>query len=178
MSSSTSPQPNPPLVAVVNVTRTWAEVERHERTADQVVLGDWNPHKGSSTTKLAFDPSSVALVLGHRWGQVTAAFDVDPENPFAWDNSYSPRRIRWNGSQSLKWAHLNGAPSPATWRQGEGTPIKILTIADLENGTAPVRNDGGGKRAVLGDATISLLDSGVLVVTMPAGRELIVRTTG
>jgi hypothetical protein len=177
MSSSTSPQR--PLVAVVNVARTWAEVERQQRTAGQVVLGDWNPYKGSSSTKLAFDPNAVGLVLGHRWGVITEAFDVDAQNPFTWDNSYSPRRIRWNGSQSTKWAHLSGAPSPVTWRQGEGTPIKILTITELAAGTAQVHNDdGGGKRAVLGDATISLLENGVLVVTMPAGRELIVRTTG
>jgi hypothetical protein len=72
---------------------------------------------------------------------------------------------------------LSGTPSPATWKQREGTPIKILTLAELEAGSATVRDEPEGKRAVLGDATVSLVDTGVFVVTVPAGHEVIIRTS-
>lgn len=165
------------LVAVVNVGRRWPEVERNLATPAEVILGDWNPYKGSSSTRLAFNPAAVALVLGYRGGDTPGAFDVDPEQPYVWLPRYTPQRIRWNGSPSSRWARLVGMPSPVTWKQGEGTPIKILTLAELEAGSATVRDEPEGKRAVLGDATVSLVDTGVLVVTVPAGHEVIIRTS-
>jgi hypothetical protein len=166
----------PSLVAVVNVGRTWPDVERGLRAPADVILGDWNPFKGSSSTRLAFDPATVELVLGYYHGDTADAFDVDPERPFVWLPSYTPQRIRWNGSASSRWAHLKGTRSPVIWKQGEGTPVKIITLAELEADDAIVREEPQGKRAVLGDATVSLVDTGVLVVTVPAGHEVIVRT--
>ena len=167
----------PSLVAVVNVGRTWPEAKHDARKRANAVLGDWNPFRGSSSTKLAFDPAAVALILAYYGGDIAEAMDVDPQKPYTWLTAYTPRRVRWNGSPSSRWAHLKDAPSPVTWKQGEGTPVKILTLAELQAGNAVVRDEPEGKRAVLGDATVSLLDTGVLVVTVPAGHDVIVRTS-
>ena len=58
----------PSLVAVVNVGRTWPEAKHDARKRANAVLGDWNPFRGSSSTKLAFDPAAVALILAYCGG--------------------------------------------------------------------------------------------------------------
>lgn len=123
------------VVAVVNVSRSWPDVRAGIRSARDVVLGDWNPFKGNRPPQLAFDPGAVRTVFGYSDGFLTEVFDIDPDEPFTWLNEYSPARIRWNALPSSRWEKLRGAPSPISWRQGQGTPVKLLTMADLEAGS-------------------------------------------
>lgn len=123
------------VVAVVNVSRSWSEVRAGARTAQEVVLGDWNPFKGNRPPQTAFDPAAVTTVFGYSKGFLVEVFDIDPDGPFTWLNEYSPARIRWNALPSSRWEKLRGAPSPINWRRGEGTPVKFLTLADIEAGT-------------------------------------------
>lgn len=123
------------VVAVVNVSRSWPDVKAGIRTAREVVLGDWNPFKGNRSPQMAFDPGTVTTVFGYCKGFLVEVFDIDEENPYMWLQDHSPARIRWNALPSSRWEKLRGAPSPVNWRQGEGTPVKLLTPADLEAGT-------------------------------------------
>lgn len=61
-------------------------------------------------------------------------------------------------------------------REGKGTPVKNLSLTEPQTGRTPVRHEPEGMRAVLGDATVTLVDTRVLIVTIPAGHEVIVRT--
>jgi hypothetical protein len=123
------------VVAVVNVSRSWPDVRAGIRSARDVILGDWNPFRGNRPPRMAFDPRAVRTVFGYCDGFLTEVFDIDPDEPFTWLPGYSPARIRWNASPSSRWEKLSGAPSPISWKQGEGTPIKLLTMADLEIGS-------------------------------------------
>ena len=123
------------VVAVVNVSRSWPDVKAGARTARDVILGDWNPFKGNRPPLMAFDPGTVRTVFGYCDDFLTKAFDIDPDEPFTWLPEYSPARIRWNALPSSRWEKLSGAPSPISWRQGQGTPVKLLTVADLEIGS-------------------------------------------
>jgi hypothetical protein len=123
------------VVAVVNVSRSWADVKAGIRTARDVVLGDWNPFRGNRPPLMAFEPGAVRTVFGYSDGFLAEIFDVDPDEPFTWLHEYSPARIRWNALPSSRWEKLRGAPSPISWRRGEGTPVKLLTVADLEIGS-------------------------------------------
>jgi hypothetical protein len=123
------------VVAVVNVSRSWPDVKAGLRSARDVILGDWNPFKGNRPPRMAFDPGAVRTVFGYCDGFLTEVFDIDPDEPFTWLPEYSPTRIRWNALQASRWEKLSGAPSPISWRQGQGTPVKLLTMADLEIGS-------------------------------------------
>jgi hypothetical protein len=122
------------VVAVVNVSRSWPEVRAGARAAQEVVLGDWNPFKGNRPPQMAFDPAAVTTVFGYCKGFLVEVFDIDPDNPYLWLQGHSPARIRWNALPSSRWEKLRDAPSPISWRQGEGMPVKFLTLADLEAG--------------------------------------------
>jgi hypothetical protein len=62
-------------------------------------------------------------------------------------------------------------------REGEGTPVKNPSLTEQQTGSAQVRDESEGPHVVLGDATVTLVDARVLIVTIPAGHEVIVRTS-
>jgi hypothetical protein len=62
-------------------------------------------------------------------------------------------------------------------RERQGTPVKNLSLTEPQSGSAPVHDQPEGTRAALGDATVTVVDTRVLIVTIPAGHEVIVRTS-
>ncbi|NYH55724.1 hypothetical protein HNR06_005313 [Nocardiopsis arvandica] len=173
--------PKRPVVVIVNINKTWPEVEQGKRTAADVTLGDWNPYKSSSKTILAFNPDEVGLVLGYRKGTIITAFDIE-EDGVRWLEHFDPHRVRWEGSPSAEWSHLVGKKSPVTWKQGEGVALKTLTLDELAHMTAdPAPAPSGGTDASpevtvsLGAVTVSLKDTQTVVVTAPDGMDVLVR---
>lgn len=173
--------PKRTTVVVVNINRTWSEVEQGKRTAAEVTLGDWNPYKSNSRTIRAFEPDEVGLVLGYRRGVIMTAFDIG-EDAVRWLESYDPHRVRWEGSPSVAWTHLVEKASPVTWKQGEGVAYKTLTLDELTRmtaSTAPARREGGGVSpevtVSLGAVKVSLKDSRTVVVTAPDSMDVVVR---
>jgi hypothetical protein len=166
---------------VVNTAKRGREILADPTTADDVVLGDWSPYRGGHDTTMDFDPDRIAVVVGHFQGKTLAVFDVTPdENGETWSWRESPhypgRRIRFHGVPSARFAAQVGADAPATWRQGESWPVKTVTLDDLIEGDAPVMETATGRRAVLGDAIITMDTDGGITVTIPVGSTLTVRT--
>jgi hypothetical protein len=62
-------------------------------------------------------------------------------------------------------------------REGKGGPVKNLSPTEVQTDRTPVHDEPGEMRAVLGDAIVTLVDTDVLIVTIPAGHEVIVRTS-
>ncbi|WP_019608445.1 hypothetical protein [Nocardiopsis sp. CNS-639] len=173
--------PKRTTVVVVNINKTWPEVEQGKRTAAEVTLGDWNPYKSNSKTIRAFEPDEVGLVLGYRRGVIMTAFDIG-ENAVQWLESYDPHRVRWEGSPSVEWTHLVEKASPVTWKQGEGVAYKTLTLDELTRmtaGTAPTPGEGGGVfpevTVSLGAVKVSLKGPRTVVVTAPDSMDVVVR---
>ncbi|MGH3180812.1 MAG: hypothetical protein ACRDOE_02740, partial [Streptosporangiaceae bacterium] len=104
-------------------------------------------------------------------GKTPAAFDVVPdENGKTWDwvPGYTNKRIRFNGVPSARFASQVGADSPAAWKQGEAWPVKTITLSEVTQGDAPVTETPSGRRAVLGDAIITVDGDHSITVSIPA----------
>lgn len=102
-----------------------------------------------------------------------AAFDVVPdENGKTWTWCRSPdypgQRIRFNGIPSTRFASQVGTDSPVTWKQGEAWPVKTITLAEVAKGDVPVAETAAGRRAVLGDAVITMDGDHSITVSIPA----------
>jgi hypothetical protein len=65
---------------------------------------------------------------------------------------------------------------PVTWRQGEVWPVKTITLDELAEGDAPVTETEAGRRAVLGDAIVTMDGDHSITVSVPAGHTVTVRT--
>lgn len=179
MTASTPPRD---LALVVNVAQRGHEILADSSAAADVVLGDWSPYRGRST-KMDFDPDRIAVVLAHLQGKTPAAFDVVPdENGKTWTWCQSPDypsdRIRFNGVPSARFAGQVGADAPVTWRQGEAWPVKTITLDELIEGDAPVTETVSGRRAVLGDATITMDGDHSITVSIPVGYTVTVHARG
>lgn len=165
-------------VVIVNINRTWPEVEQGIRSEADVTLGDWNPYKSNSKTMRAFDPDDVALILGYRKGTFLTAFDIE-EGTVQWLNDFSPERVRWSGTPSVEWGHLVGTKSPIKWKQGEGVALKTMSIEQLRQSTSAADSGSGGGPATTGPAEepspqdVTINAAGVtLTVTPPHSAEI------
>jgi hypothetical protein len=168
------------MVLVVNVAQRGHEILENPSSvavAVDVVLGDWSPHRGGST-KMDFDPDRIGAVFGHLRGKTPATFDVVPdENGKTWDwvPGYTNKRIRFNGVPSVRFANQVGADSPVTWKQGEAWPVKPITMAEVAQGDVPVTETPAGRRAVLGDAVVTMDGDNGITVSIPSGYTVTVR---
>lgn len=148
------------LALAVSVVKRWPEVERGDSTPDEVILEAWSPWIGSST-KMRFDPDRIAAVIGCRRGETMGVYDIDG---WEWVDGGPRQRIRFIGRPSRRFAAQLNAPAPA-WKQGEGTPLKILGLADLLEGEATPAEE---RHVVLGGAVVTLDSPQHLVVSVPA----------
>jgi hypothetical protein len=170
-------------VLVVNVAQRGGEILDDPSTAADVVLGDWSPFRGRSTSKMDFDPDRIAAVLAHLQGKTPAVFDTAPDQDgktWAWCQSphYPGRRIRFHGVPSVRFAAQVGADAPVTWRQGEAWPVKVVSLDELIEGDAQVTETATGRRAVLGDAVVTMDSHRSITVSVPAGHTVTVHTRG
>ncbi len=178
MTESTPPRD---LALVVNVAQRGHEIIADPSTAADVVLGDWSPYRGGRTGKMDFDPDRIAVVVAHLQGGTPAVFDVVPDEggkTWTWCQKpdYPGPRIRFNGVPSARFAAQVGADAPVTWRQGEVWPVKTITLDELVEGDAPVTETEAGRRAVLGDAIVTMDGDHSITVSVPAGHTVTVRT--
>ncbi|MHA4815395.1 hypothetical protein ACXZ65_13690 [Streptomyces aculeolatus] len=169
-------------VLVVNAPKRGREVVDDPSTAADVFLGDWSPYRGRATSKLDFDPDRIAAIVGCFQGRTLAVFDAVPNAQgatWSWRQSpnYPGRRIRFHGAPSARFAAQVGADAPAHWRQGEMWPVKVVTLSDLIEGDAIVAETETGRRVILGSTVITADLGGNIIVTLPAGRTVTVRTT-
>jgi len=176
----TASMPPRDLALIVNVAQRGHEILADPSAAPDVVLGDWSPYRGGST-KMDFDPDRIGAVLAHLRGKTPAAFDVVPDangKTWSWCRSldYPGQRIRFNGVPSVRFASQVGADAPVTWRQGEAWPVKIITLAELAQGDVPVTETASGRRAVLGDAIVTIDSDDGITVSIPVGYTVTVRT--
>lgn len=161
---------DPDQALAVSVVRRWPEVEREESTPAQVILEAWSPWIGSSTDRMHFDPDRIAVVLGCRRGETMGVFDVVPNadgHSWEWVDDGPRSRVRFFGRPSRRFAAQLGAPAPR-WRQGEGTPLKVLSLDDLlEGDAAPAEEQQDERHVVLGGAVVTLDSARHLVVSVP-----------
>ncbi|MFD9038784.1 hypothetical protein [Streptomyces bottropensis] len=160
----------PDQVLAVNVTRRWSEVEAGTSTEADVVLGEWSPWVGRSTTKRHFDPDRIAVIIACRRGETMAVYEIHPDGDgerYHWTGDEPRKRLVFHGRPSSRYAaHLN-APAP-TWKAGEGTPLKLLALGDLLQGEQPQGHDEPAQRqAVVGQAVITLSGTQNLTVSIP-----------
>ncbi|MFB8443605.1 hypothetical protein ACFC7A_31625 [Streptomyces niveus] len=147
------------LALAVSVVKRWTEVERGESTPADVILEAWSPWIGSSS-KMRFDPDRIAAVVGCRRGETMGVYDIDD---WEWVDGGARRRIRFIGRPSKRFAAQLDAPAP-TWKQGEGTPLKVLLLDDLLEGEAAPAEE---RHVVLGGAVVTLDSARHLVVSVP-----------
>ncbi|EPH46855.1 hypothetical protein ABT390_34060 [Streptomyces aurantiacus] len=176
----TTESPNEPdLVLAVSVVKRWPEVERGISSPADVILSAWSPWVGASTTHMHFDPDRIAVVVGCRRGETVGVFDVVP-NPdkgnkrWDWVGTGPRRRIEFYGRPSQRYAAQLHAPAP-TWRQGEGTPVKVLRLSDLLPG-APAPAAPTDRHVVLGEAVVTIEAERHLVVSVPSDYRVTVQT--
>jgi hypothetical protein len=158
----------PDLALAVSVVKRWPEVERGISSAADVILSAWSPWVGTSTTRMHFDPDRIAVVVGCRRGETVGVFDVVPNKAgdrWDWVGDGPRRRIRFFGRPSQRFAAQLNAPAP-TWRQGEGTPVKVLSLDDLLEGNSASPPDE--RHVVLGEAVVTVEAERHLVVSVPA----------
>lgn len=169
--------PNQPLqVLAVNVSRRWSEVEAGTSTEADVVLSAWSPWLGLSTTKKLFDPDRIAVIVACRRGQAMAVYDIVPDTAgkrWHWVGDQPRPRIAFHGRPSVRYAAQLAIPAP-TWKQGEGTPVKVLALATLLEGDAPA--DTSARQVILGEAVVSSDGGRHLTVSVPADYTVTVHT--
>ncbi|MFI6586035.1 hypothetical protein [Embleya sp. NPDC050493] len=164
------------LACIVSVSQSWSSVLKGERPAEEVVLGSWSPLAGRSTTTLMFDPQDVGVVLAHWRGKIVDAYEVDGYTDVTETEGHPRLRVRFTAAKNNSWTHMIGMDSPLHWAQGDGAAVKTLPMADLPTGAALVDRRPDGRRAVLGDATITAREDGTLVVSVPASMPVLVLT--
>jgi hypothetical protein len=160
----------PDQVLAVNVTRRWSEFEEGTSTEADVVLGEWSPWVGRSTTVRHFDPDRIAVIIACRRGETMAVYEVQPDDDgrrYHWTGDEPRQRLVFHGRPSTRYAAHLTAPAP-TWKAGEGTPLKLLTLDDLLEGEQPAGHDEPAQRqAVVGQAVITLNGTQNLTVSIP-----------
>jgi hypothetical protein len=166
----------PSVVLAVNVAQRWKEVENGTGSEADVVLGNWSPWHGGSTSKKHFDPDDIAVVVACRRGQVMAVYDVLPDDDnrrWHWVGDGPRPRIAFHGHPSRRYDATRSAPAP-TWKQGEGTPVKVLGLDVLLEGEA--QPDTSARHVVLGEAVVSSDGERRLTVSVPPGYSVTVHT--
>lgn len=173
--------PGPDQVLAVNVARRWSEVEAGRSAEADVVLGEWSPWVGRSTTIRHFDPDHIAVVIACRRGETMAVYDVLPDadgHSWHWVGDGARQRIRFHGHPSSRYGAQLQAPAP-TWKVGEGVPVKVLDLHSLVQDAATAdRADvvPEHRHAVVGQAVIALADGGQLTVSVPPEYSVTVTT--
>ncbi|MGW7466950.1 hypothetical protein ACWGJT_20135 [Streptomyces xantholiticus] len=168
----------PDQVLAVNVARRWTDVENDRADEADVVLANWSPWVGRSTTVQHFDPDRIAVIIACRRGRTVAVYDVHPDDNgrrWHWTGEEPRRRVHFHGAPSSRYAAHLAAPAP-TWKAGEGTPVKILSLDDLLQGDPPAPDSQAPRHAVVGQAVVTLNGTNNLTVSVPADYSVTVTT--
>jgi hypothetical protein len=148
-----------PLI-LVNLSQTWPDVMAGKDSADRATLEAWAGIKDES-----LDAYGDA-VLGIYRNQAVTAYDIT-----GWTR-LPDGRVKFTGVESKKWKHLIGSASPGDpWIRGQARPVKYLDTRVLTEGTVPVEEFSGGRRAVINGFTLAV-DGSHATVTIPPGGQL------
>jgi hypothetical protein len=151
-------------VLFVNVQRSWPLVRAGEKSVDESILGDWTALAEDSLHRHA---DAIAGVVA---GTVVAVFDID-----GWDR-LPGGKVRFRGTRSAKWAHLEGASSPVVWSRGQARPIRYLDSRQIDPGSAAEPATPDRDRVSLRGWTLQVDPDGNGVLTIPSGRRVTVVT--
>jgi hypothetical protein len=145
----------------IHLSKSWPDVLRRIRSAADVTLGDW-----ALVADRAIEHYGDVIV-GVYDNEIVTTFDIDQHNPFTRGED---GRVRFNGTPSSEWGHLVGETSPVTWVRGQARPVRYLDTQALRSGTVePELLDGGDRRAVLGEFTLTVTSDGTATLLTPAG---------
>ncbi|MFI7087716.1 hypothetical protein ACIBUR_29480 [Streptomyces anulatus] len=165
-------------VLAVNVGRRWGAIAAGDAAEADVVLGAWSPWVGRSTKIRHFDPDRVVAIVACRRGETVAVYDVTPDTngkSWYWVGEEPRRRIVFHGAPSDRFAAQRSAPAPK-WKPGEGTPVKLLAVGDLLQDAKKETAEPAQRHAVVGQAVITLGDSGHITVSVPPEYRVTVAT--
>ncbi|MFI6530715.1 hypothetical protein [Streptomyces uncialis] len=165
---------------------------KHARGAEpeelaRKVLGAWLAGRGDGLKSTNFDPARVAVVVGTAFGKVIGVYDTVTDDSGGRHWSYvedtlvaGRQRVRFHGQPSEEFAHLVGQPSPVTWARGERNPVKTLALKRLRELYAEVETVPTGEapalRARVGDAVLTVEADGSVIVDVPPGTPVTVRS--
>ncbi|MEP6745001.1 MAG: hypothetical protein ABJB33_05850 [Gemmatimonadota bacterium] len=164
--TDSEPDDGVPLALIANVRSRWREVLRGEISDEQAVLGDWN------LAARDIDPARVAVLFGSVQAAIVRAWRVTDPQPVP---GYSPPRIRFAALDRLH--HLEGLPSPYSWRRGEMYPVVAIPVDQLDlDLTPPAPVELGATGAARIGGYVLRVDGQTARITVPAGRQLTVVT--
>jgi hypothetical protein len=150
---------------LVNLSQTWPDVMAGTDSADRATLEAWAGIKDES-----LDAYGDAM-LGIYRNQAVTAYDIT-----GWTR-LPDGRVKFTGVESKKWKHLIGSASPGEpWIRGQARPVKYLDTRVLTEGTVPVQEFSGGRRAVINGFTLAV-DGDHATVTIPPGGQLTITNT-
>lgn len=154
---------------LVNLAQTWPKVLSGEDNPKRATLGGW-AHVSDEALDTYGD-----VALGIYKNEVVSAFDIT-----GWqflEEEGLPRRVEFLGRGSKEWHHLIGQPNPGQrWKQGQSRPVQYLDTRELTEGTVPIEQIPGGRRAAIEGFTLTVLDDGTAHLAMPPGAQLTVLT--
>lgn len=152
---------------LVNLSRTWRDVEKGKRTAAEITLGRWAQFKDADLN------AHGDLIVGIYKNHVVSVFDTTGEKqPWTRD---SDNRVTFKGEESQQWKHLIGTANPGRfWRPGQGRPWQVLPTAILTEGSVPVEDSPAGRRAVVDGYVLTVPEEGAATLQVPYGRQVTV----
>ncbi len=101
---------------LVNLSDTWPKVKAKEMTAKDATRYAWPEVKPENITTYG------DTILGVYKNSVVTVYDIMPEQ-----HTYLPNgRVVFEVTDSPKWGHLIGTPSPLRWKQGQQRPVQFM----------------------------------------------------
>ena len=99
---------------LVNVKATWRHVLAGRLSAAESTLGRWYRVPDARIEQYG---DAIAGVFR---GRIVSVFDIEDYT------REDDERVTFVGSNSARWAHLVGTPTPDPWLPGLGRPVKYL----------------------------------------------------
>lgn len=159
------------MALLVNVKQTWPRVLAGELSAEVSVLEWWAQLDDDLQIAEQADP-----VIGVYEDVLVDVYDLDPSKPWT---RRADGRVRFTGTPSTRWSHLVGSPNPG-WkfgRRGAARSVQFVRNDVFTDGQVPVERAGGAQQATIAGYRLVVPDEGDAILTVPAGRSIVVRVT-
>lgn len=152
---------------LVHLKRTWQHVLAGQMSAEDATLKAWSGISDRALDKYA------DVVVGIYDNSVVSVYDIDGTQ-----RDQTTNRVVFVGRPSKKWSFLLGQPNPGRpWgRQGDTRPVQYIATEEVTRGTVAVENTTRGKRAVVDDYVLTVIDDNKAVLVMPPGCTVTIMT--
>ncbi|MGW5721884.1 hypothetical protein ACWEVP_37320 [Amycolatopsis sp. NPDC003865] len=150
----------------VHLNKTWPHVQAKHMTPEHATLGAW-PIAEENLRRYG------DVLLGVHQNTVVVAYDITGHT------RDDDKKVTFTGKPSSTWAHLVGQPTPAKpWgAKGDAWPVRFVDTVVVAGGDVPVEENAEGRRAVIDDVVLTVGADQQVVVVVPPGRSITVRTT-